>query len=133
MLNNSASATLAPLKFQPTTAHRAFEFERSCNEHIRAVLHHYGLRTSLIRLKVIDALLVAARKGTPMGVRGVHSYLQSFSTDLPFISVREVLKRLCEEDVIVFGSDKSYCFTAQAIEILEAYSDREDSAAYICR
>ncbi|MGL6244485.1 fe2+ zn2+ uptake regulation protein [Pseudomonas sp.] len=133
MLNHSASATHAPLKFRSTPAHRAFEFERSCNEHIRALLRYYGLRTSLIRLKVIDALLVAAREGTPIGVRGVHAYLQSFSADLSFISVREVLKRLSEEGVIVFAADKSYCFTAQAIEILEAHSDREDSAAYIGR
>jgi hypothetical protein len=133
MLNTSASATLATLKFQSTSAHRAFEFERSSNEHIRALLRYYGLRTSLIRLKVIDALLVAAREGTPIGVRGVHSYLQSFSTDLAFISVREVLRRLCDEGVIVFGADKSYCFTALAIEMLETRSDREDPAAYIVR
>ncbi|TBN31568.1 hypothetical protein EYC95_29700 [Pseudomonas sp. BGI-2] len=31
MLNNSASTTLAPLKFRSTTAHRAFEFDRSCS------------------------------------------------------------------------------------------------------
>ncbi|WP_256656973.1 fe2+ zn2+ uptake regulation protein [Pseudomonas sp. BGI-2] len=105
----------------------------SINEQIRELLRFYGLRTSLIRLKVIDALLVAAREGTPIGVRGVHSYLQSSSTELPFISVREVLKRLCEEGVIVFREDKSYCFTAQAIAILETHSDREDSIPYKCK
>ncbi|MHC8395319.1 fe2+ zn2+ uptake regulation protein [Pseudomonas sp. LB3P93] len=121
MLNHSASATSAPSKFQSSTSHQAFVFDRSINEHIRELLRFYGLRTSLIRLKVIDALLVAARDGNPVGVRGVHSWLQSSSTDLPFISVREVLKRLCDEGVIVFQADKSYRFTAQAWAMLELH------------
>ncbi|WP_085611881.1 MULTISPECIES: fe2+ zn2+ uptake regulation protein [unclassified Pseudomonas] len=103
---------------------RAFDFERSTNEHIRELLHYYGLRTSLIRIKVIDALLVAAREGRAVGGRGVHGYLQAFVSGIQFISVREVLKRLCEEGVIVFHSDKSYRFTGEAYAMLEQHADR---------
>ncbi|WP_085604780.1 MULTISPECIES: fe2+ zn2+ uptake regulation protein [unclassified Pseudomonas] len=103
---------------------RAFDFERSTNEHIRELLHYYGLRTSLIRIKVIDALLVAAREGRAVGGRGVHGYLQAFVSGIQFISVREVLKRLCEEGVIVFQPDKSYQFTGEAYAMLEQHADR---------
>ncbi|KIF57723.1 fe2+ zn2+ uptake regulation protein [Pseudomonas fluorescens] len=103
---------------------RAFDFERSTNEHIRELLHYYGLRTSLIRIKVIDALLVAAREGRTVGGRGVHGYLQAFVSGIQFISVREVLKRLCEEGVIVFQPDKSYRFTGEAYAMLEQHADR---------
>ncbi|QIA03079.1 fe2+ zn2+ uptake regulation protein [Pseudomonas fluorescens] len=103
---------------------RAFDFERSTNEHIRELLHYYGLRTSLIRIKVIDALLVAAREGRAVGGRGVHGYLQAFVSGIQFISVREVLKRLCEEGVIVFQPDKSYRFTGEAYAMLEQHADR---------
>jgi Fe2+ or Zn2+ uptake regulation protein len=103
---------------------RAFDFERSTNEHIRELLHYYGLRTSLIRIKVIDALLVAAREGRAVGGRGVHGYLQAFVSGIQFISVREVLKRLCEEGVIVFQPDKSYRFTGEAYAMLEQHGDR---------
>ncbi|CAI8777977.1 MULTISPECIES: fe2+ zn2+ uptake regulation protein [Pseudomonas] len=103
---------------------RAFDFERSTNEHIRELLHYYGLRTSLIRIKVIDALLVATREGRAVGGRGVHGYLQAFVSGIQFISVREVLKRLCEEGVIVFQPDKSYRFTGEAYAMLEQHADR---------
>ena len=103
---------------------RAFDFERSTNEHIRELLHYYGLRTSLIRIKVIDALLVAAREGRAVGGRGVHGYLQAFVSGIQFISVREVLKRLCEEGVIVFQPDKGYRFTGEAYAMLEQHADR---------
>lgn len=103
---------------------RAFDFERSTNEHIRELLHYYGLRTSLIRIKVIDALLVAAREGRAVGGRGVHGYLQAFVSGIQFISVREVLKRLCEEGVIVFQPDKSYRFTGEAFSLLEHHAGR---------
>ena len=103
---------------------RAFDFERSTNEHIRELLHYYGLRTSLIRIKVIDALLVATREGRAVGGRGVRGYLQAFVSGIQFISVREVLKRLCEEGVIVFHSDKSYRFTGEAYAMLEQHADR---------
>lgn len=117
---STSSATPLPIP----KVQRAFDFERSTNEHIRELLHYYGLRTSLIRIKVIDALLVAAREGRAVGGRGVHGYLQAFVSGIQFISVREVLKRLCEEGVIVFQPDKSYRFTGEAYAMLEEHADR---------
>lgn len=88
--------------------------ERPNNERIRQLLKSFGLRTSLIRLKVIDALLTAAENDCPQGVRGVHSHLLDLDIPLSFLSVREVLKRLCSEGVIVLNDDKSYSLHPQA-------------------
>ncbi|MFJ4345256.1 fe2+ zn2+ uptake regulation protein [Pseudomonas sp. NPDC089401] len=93
--------------------------ERVGNEQIRELLRTYGLRTSLIRLKVIDALHAADRNGRSIGVRGVHAQLEQLDIPLSFLSVREVLKRLCVEGVISLGSDKCYSLEPQARAVLE--------------
>jgi len=92
--------------------------DRHGNERIRILLRSFGLRTSLIRLKVIDALLTAAESDRSLGVRGVHSQLLDLDVPLSFLSVREVLKRLCSEGVIVLNPDKSYSLHPQAVAIL---------------
>lgn len=93
--------------------------ERHGNERIRQLLKSFGLRTSLIRLKVIDALLSAAENDHPLGVRGVHGHLLELDIPLSFLSVREVLKRLCSEGVIVLNPDKSYSLHPQAAAVLQ--------------
>jgi len=93
--------------------------ERVGNEQIRELLRVYGLRTSLIRLKVIDALHHADRDGRSIGVRGVHTQLEQLDIPLSFLSVREVLKRLCAEGVISLGNDKCYSLSPQARAALE--------------
>ncbi|WPN49781.1 MULTISPECIES: fe2+ zn2+ uptake regulation protein [unclassified Pseudomonas] len=97
--------------FEPRT-------ERHGNERIRVLLKNFGLRTSLIRLKVIDALLTAAESDRSLGVRGVHSHLLELDIPLSFLSVREVLKRLCSEGVIVLNPDKSYSLHPKAAAML---------------
>ncbi|MVV47398.1 fe2+ zn2+ uptake regulation protein [Pseudomonas sp. PB120] len=92
--------------------------ERHGNERIRFLLKSFGLRTSLIRLKVIDALLVAAESERSLGVRGVHTQLLDLDIPLSFLSVREVLKRLCSEGVITLNPDKSYSLHPQALATL---------------
>lgn len=92
--------------------------ERHVNERIRVLLKSFGLRTSLIRLKVIDALLNAADNDRSLGVRGVHSHLLELGIPLSFLSVREVLKRLCSEGVITLNPDKSYSLHPQAAAVL---------------
>ncbi|KJZ65457.1 fe2+ zn2+ uptake regulation protein [Pseudomonas fluorescens] len=92
--------------------------ERNGNERIRLLLKSYGLRTSLIRLKVIDALLTAAESDRSLGVRGVHSHLLDLDIPLSFLSVREVLKRLCSEGVITLNADKSYSLHPHAAAML---------------
>jgi len=94
--------------------------ERGGNEQIRRLLKSYGLRTSLIRLKVIDALLRAADEDRCLGVRGVHSQLLGLDIPLSFLSVREVLKRLCSEGVVTLNPDKSYCLHPSAMSVLAA-------------
>lgn len=117
MYRHSASASpVTPGQGETAATPHPLEDDR---HNIRELLRHYGLRTSLIRLKVIDALLVAARDGRSITVRGVHHYLGLFAAELSLISVREVLRRLCDEGVILFQADKSYCFTSEARLILE--------------
>lgn len=100
---------------QPSDSHD----ERVGNEQIRELLRVYGLRTSLIRLKVIDTLHHANRNGRSIGVRGIHTQLEQLDVPLSFLSVREVLKRLCAEGVISLGSDKCYSLNPQARAMLE--------------
>jgi Fe2+ or Zn2+ uptake regulation protein len=92
--------------------------ERHGNERIRVLLKSFGLRTSLIRLKVIDALLTAADSDRSLGVRGVHSHLLELDIPLSFLSVREVLKRLNSEGVVTLNPDKSYSLHPQAAAVL---------------
>ena len=94
--------------------------ERGSNNRIRQLLKHFGLRTSLIRLKVIDALLNASEDNRRLGVRGVHSHLLELGIPLSFLSVREVLKRLCSEGVVVLNVDKSYNLHPDATATLES-------------
>ncbi|MGH8450850.1 fe2+ zn2+ uptake regulation protein [Pseudomonas sp.] len=89
------------------------------NQRIRHLLKCFGLRTSLIRLKVIDALLTAADNQRTLGVRGVHSHLLELGIPLSFLSVREVLKRLCSEGVITLNADKSYSLHEEAAKVLD--------------
>lgn len=93
--------------------------DRNSNERIRQLLKGFGLRTSLIRLKVIDALLVATENDRSLGVRGIHSHLLELDIPLSFLSVREVLKRLCSEGVIILNADKSYSLHQQAAALLD--------------
>lgn len=95
--------------------------ERVDYEAIKTLLKHYGLRTSLIRLKVLDALRDAHRRGQKIGVRGVHSYLDAQGIRSSFLSVREVLKRLGSEGVIMLDPDKHYCLDAEALLLLEQH------------
>ncbi|MEE4096412.1 Fe2+/Zn2+ uptake regulation protein [Pseudomonas viridiflava] len=96
----------------------AGEIERPGNDHIRLLLKSFGLRTSLVRLKVLDALLVSNESGHSLGVRGVHSQLLRLDVPLSFLSVREVLKRLCDEGVIYLNEDKTYSLHPRAMEWL---------------
>ncbi len=94
--------------------------ERHSNDRIRFLLKSFGLRTSLIRLKVIDALLTATESDRALGVRGVHSHLLELDIPLSFLSVREVLKRLCSEGVVTLNPDKSYSLHQDAIALLHS-------------
>lgn len=116
-------AVNAPSAFRAANNPLAFEFDRSANTHIRELLRHFGLRTSLIRFKVINALVVAGCDGHGIGVNGVHTFVESSSPELSFVSVREVLKRLGEEGLIVLGSDKTYRFSSEAMELLQQHID----------
>lgn len=93
--------------------------ERAANEHIRLLLKSFGLRSSLVRLKVLDTLLAASQEGKTLGVRGVHSQLLRLDVPLSFLSVREVLKRLCDEGVIDLDSHKTYRLNPRAAAWLD--------------
>ncbi len=122
MLNRQATTTRNLLRQSAIAAQArpAASVERASNEPIRKLLKSFGLRTSLVRLKVLDALLQACSDGKPLGVRGVHSQLLKLDSPLSFLSVREVLKRLCDEGVITLNVDKSYALHPRALQQLEA-------------
>lgn len=117
MQDSSSSARQARRVANQHSA-KSDEQDPSSNDQIKELLRTYGLRTSLIRLKVIDALHVAARSGHAIGVRGVHSQLENMDIPLSFLSVREVLKRLCAEGVITLNVDKTYSLDPAAERML---------------
>ena len=124
MLNNSGSAAASALSpFRTATNQLAFVCDRSSNEHIRELLRFYGLRTSLIRFKVLNALVAATLNERVVGVSEVHAYLVSLSAGMTFVSVREVLKRLCDEGVILLQVDKNYRITDEAWALLKQHPD----------
>ncbi|MNP83344.1 hypothetical protein D3C76_1822570 [compost metagenome] len=57
-------------------------------------------------------------------MRGVHAHLEQLDIPLSFLSVREVLKRLCAEGVINLGNDKCYSLNPQARAVLEQSPSR---------
>lgn len=117
MFNRQAATTRTMLRQSAIAAQASStesQAERPVNEPIRQLLKSFGLRTSLVRLKVLDALLTAASEGQTLGVRGVHSQLLKLDIPLSFLSVREVLKRLCDEGVINLNPDKSYSLHPRA-------------------
>ncbi|MNT09039.1 hypothetical protein D3C72_1438030 [compost metagenome] len=67
---------------------------------------------------------MADRNGRSIGVRGVHSQLEQLDIPLSFLSVREVLKRLCVEGVITMGPDKCYSLNPEARSILQQPGSR---------
>ncbi|WP_025109687.1 hypothetical protein [Pseudomonas sp. H1h] len=119
--NPGCTSTIKCRPIQVTTHQLPLEFDCSGNRHIREMLRVYGLRTSLFRLKVINALILAAQEGRLIGVPGVHAYIEASFPQLPIVSVREVLKRLAEVSVITAQSDRSYRFTPQAQDMLKPY------------
>ena len=114
MLRQTAISAQAQTQAQSPAA----EIERPGNDHIRLLLKSFGLRTSLVRLKVLDALLVSNESGQSLGVRGVPRQLLRLDVPLSFLSVREVLKRLCDEGVIHLNEDKTYSLHPRAMEWL---------------
>ncbi|TWC23064.1 MULTISPECIES: fe2+ zn2+ uptake regulation protein [unclassified Pseudomonas] len=94
--------------------------ERGNNDHIRGLLKSFGLRTSLIRLKIIDILRTSTMENRCLGARGVHSQLLEADIPLSFLSVREVLKRLCSVGLVTLNPDKSYSLHPKAMAMLAA-------------
>lgn len=119
--NPEVRSTVKRRPIQVTTHPIALEYDCSGNRPIREMLRVYGLRTSLFRLKVINALILAAQEGRLTGVHGVHAYIEASFSQLPIVSVREVLKRLAEVGVVTAQSDRNYSFTPEAWAMLKPY------------
>ena len=102
--------------------------QRPPSERIKAMLKHFGLRPSLIRLKILEALLHPGEDGAPMGAHGVHRQLQEKGATASFLSVREVLKRLSGEGVIKRNDDKTYELTDETLGLLREETSGLDAA-----
>ncbi|MHA3737122.1 fe2+ zn2+ uptake regulation protein [Pseudomonas sp. Eth.TT006] len=121
MLNHRSFTSSDTARRYPASTH-PFALESACsaNRHIREMLHAHGLRTSLFRLKVINALLLATQEQRAIGVQGVHSYIEASFAQMTQVGVREVLKRLAEVGVVALQPDRSYRFTPQAWAMLKS-------------
>ncbi|WP_449430500.1 fe2+ zn2+ uptake regulation protein [Pseudomonas putida] len=86
----------------------------SSHQPIHELLHQHGLRSSLLRLKVIDALYAAAKLGKPVGTHALHAQL-----DIPLVSVRGALRRLKKVGIVSYHSGWTYSLTAEARNFLE--------------
>jgi Fe2+ or Zn2+ uptake regulation protein len=95
--------------------YRAFDCSSS-NEHIHELLQRYGLRSSLLRLKIITILQSVVVQGRSISVRDVHEKLHAL--ELTVISIREALKRLSAVGVIVVNLDRTYSLAAEALLML---------------
>ncbi|HEX4550449.1 fe2+ zn2+ uptake regulation protein [Pseudomonas sp.] len=122
MLGNQGSTSADRGRpFQASTHPFAFEFASSANRHIRQMLHAYGLRTSLFRLKVINALVLATQEQRVIGLQDLHAYIEASFSQLTIVGVREVLKRLAEVGVVTLLADRSYSFTPEAWNMLKPH------------
>ncbi|WP_230388575.1 fe2+ zn2+ uptake regulation protein [Pseudomonas putida] len=88
----------------------------SVNQFIHELLRQCGLRSSLFRLKVIDALFVAASEGHLLGVHEVHARFAHM--DVTLVSVREVLRRLKDVGLIICNAEGGYTLSTEAYDIL---------------
>lgn len=88
----------------------------SVNQSIHELLRQRGLRSSLFRLKVIDALYVAACEGRIVGVHDVHAGFEHMAVTL--VSVREVLRRLKDVGLINCSEEGGYTLSSEAYDIL---------------
>ncbi|WP_419710595.1 hypothetical protein [Pseudomonas sp. NFX224] len=62
-LNHDLSSVVQRRPFQATTHPLTLVSDRSTNGHIRELLRFHGLRMSLFRIKVINALVLATLEG----------------------------------------------------------------------
>lgn len=92
-----------------------FKLDTNSNERIRTLLSAYGLRISLIRLKVMNSLLGTTVDGHSRTAYEVYGYLHKSSNELTFVSVRNALKRLDDEGIVITTTDKGYLLSDFAL------------------
>ncbi|WP_181268885.1 transcriptional repressor [Pseudomonas aeruginosa] len=70
---------------------------------VKQMLKEAGLKMSLARLKVIDALWEASGEQGRVPIRTLHRRLSETGTPLSLVSIRQVLGRLVESGLVESG------------------------------
>lgn len=89
----------------------------SANAHIHELFSCYGLKASLLRIKVIDVLFAEAQHGKSVSVREIPERIEFPGVRL--LSVREMFKRLEGVGMVHLNDDKSYSLSQEALEVLQ--------------
>ncbi|WP_181278317.1 transcriptional repressor [Pseudomonas aeruginosa] len=74
---------------------------------VKQMLKEAGLKMSLARLKVIDALWEASGEQGRVPIRTLHRRLSETGTPLSLVSIRQVLGRLVESGLVTLSPGKA--------------------------
>ncbi|MDD0972540.1 fe2+ zn2+ uptake regulation protein [Pseudomonas fontis] len=102
-------------KFATPISTSAPRTDRSRIESIRELLHHYGLRVTMFRIKVIDILLNASGSQQVVYLDQIRTQVGS---ELSSQKIREVIRRLAFEGVLSISPGNSFDLTVEARSIL---------------
>ncbi|HBN9705166.1 transcriptional repressor [Pseudomonas aeruginosa] len=75
---------------------------------VKQMLKEAGLKMSLARLKVIDALWEASGEQGRVPIRTLHRRLSETGTPLSLVSIRQVLGRLVESGLVTLDAQDVY-------------------------
>ncbi|WP_342246303.1 hypothetical protein [Pseudomonas sp. OTU5201] len=68
---------------------------------VRQMLQQAGLKTSMLRLKVLEILCIASQDGSDIPSRALHERLVEAGEPLSLVSVRQVLGRMVDRGLVV--------------------------------
>ncbi|ABR84662.1 MULTISPECIES: hypothetical protein [Pseudomonas aeruginosa group] len=75
---------------------------------VKQMLKEAGLKMSLARLKVIDALWEASGEQGRVPIRALHQRLSETGTPLSLVSIRQVLGRLVDSGLVTLDEQDVY-------------------------
>ncbi|VFT59839.1 hypothetical protein [Pseudomonas aeruginosa] len=75
---------------------------------VKQMLKEAGLKMSLARLKVIDALWEASGEQGRVPIRALHQRLSETGTPLSLVSIRQVLGRLVDSGLVTLHEQDVY-------------------------
>ncbi|NIF26554.1 hypothetical protein F3J44_09140 [Pantoea sp. Tr-811] len=89
----------------------------SANAHIHSLFRCYGLKASLLRIKVIEMLFETVSCKNTLSAGEVSEPLKAPGISL--LSIREMFKRLQDVGMVTVHEDKNYSLSQEAIRTLQ--------------